>query len=85
MMPYAYYSPRVSAQRWFMHIIVPGFRPDSGLCMLWFGHWGVAPFGTGQLRAHTNTLCYDDDCELCSTICMFYERKMFCEIFSLTY
>ena len=50
--------------------------------MLWFGFWRVAPFGTGQLRAHANTLCYDDDYELCSTICMFYERKIFCEIFS---
>ena len=68
-----------------MHIIVPGFRPDGGLCMLWFGFWRVAPFGTGQLRVHANTVCYDDDYGLCSTICMFYENEMFCEILSFTY
>ena len=37
---------------------VPGFRPDGGLCMLWFGYWRVASFGTGQLRTHTNTSDY---------------------------
>ena len=38
-----------------------GIRPGGSLCMLWFGYWRVAPFGTRQLRVHANTLCYDDD------------------------